>query len=130
MTEKSQPPTGGVVISGGTAKIGALAQGSHAQASYREVVKLAHGQLTGEEREHLQGLMQELLAVLRQHDSELADAPAVQSAVDEVSGELEHERPDRSRIRRLLDTAAAAAGPVADIMTAVATIQRAIGGMV
>jgi hypothetical protein len=124
MTEESQPPTGGVVISGGTVKIGALAQGPHAQASYREVINPA-----GDEREDLQALMRELLAVLRQHDSDLADAPSVHAAVDDVSGELANARPDRSRIRGLLDKIAAAAGPIADIAAAVATVQRAIGGM-
>jgi hypothetical protein len=125
-----QPPAGGVVISGGTVRIGALAQGSHARASSREIIQLPAAELSAEDREELQGLIGQLLAILRQHDGELADPLAIQLAVDEMSGELDQERPDRSRVRRLLDKIAAAAGSIADIATAVAAVQRAISGMV
>jgi hypothetical protein len=125
-----QPPAGGVVISGGTVRIGALAQGSHARASSREIIQLPAAELSAEDREELQGLIGQLLAILRQHDGELADPSAIQLAVDEMSGELDQERPDRSRVRRLLDKIAAAAGSIADIATAVAAVQRAISGMV
>jgi hypothetical protein len=128
VSEEPQPPVGGVVISGGTVKIGALAQGSHAQASNREIIHLPAGELTAEERENLQGLIRALLAVLRQHGAEFASA--IQPTVDEMSSELDQERPDRPRIRRLLDKIAAAAAPIADIATAVATVQRALSGMV
>jgi uncharacterized protein DUF5955 len=101
--------------------IKAFAQGPHAQAVNVEVA--------GQEREECYALIRELEAVLRQHDGELADGEAVDSALDEVSGELERERPDRSRLRALLDKLAAAAGPIADIATVVATVQRAISGM-
>lgn len=111
MTEES----GGIVISGGTVNIGALAQGSHAKASNRQVVNAGQD-------EELRGLIQDLLAVLNEHDSEFADAPAVHSA----AGELEQAQPDRSRVRVLLDRIAAAAGPIADIAAAVAAVRQAI----
>jgi hypothetical protein len=111
MTEES----GGIVISGGTVNIGALAQGSHAKASNRQVINAAQD-------EGLHELIGDLLAVLREHDGELADAPAVQSA----AGELEQAQPDRSRVRALLDRITAAAGPITDIAAAVAAVRQAV----
>jgi hypothetical protein len=111
MTEDSR----GVVISGGTVNIGALAQGSHAQASNRQVVNAGPD-------EELRGQIRDLLAALREHGGELADA----SAVAEAAGELEQAQPDRSRIHALLDRITAAAGPVAGIAAAVAAVRSAI----
>lgn len=121
MTDEPQAPAPGLVVHGGTVNIKAFAQGSHAQAVNIEG-------LSGAERENLYGLVRDLTAVLRQHADELADGPAVDSAIDEVSAELALERPDRSRLRALLDKLAAAAGPIADIATVVASVQRAISG--
>jgi hypothetical protein len=115
MTEES----GGIVISGGTVNIGALAQGAHAKASNRQVINAGPD-------EHLRELIRDLLTVLREHGGELADAPAVQSASSEAAAELEQARPDRSRIRALLDRITAAAGPIADIAAAVAAVRSAI----
>jgi hypothetical protein len=127
MTEESQREPGGIVISGGKVQIGALAQGSGAQASYRQVTHSA-GWPSHQESEELEVLLQELLETLRRHDSELADGPAIRSAVEEVDAELSRERPDRSRIRRLLEKVATAAGPIAEIAAAAATLGRAIAG--
>lgn len=118
MTTEPEPQAPGMVVHGGTVNIGSFAHGSHAQAF--------SVQLSGED---LRGLMRELLAVLRQHDSELADGQAVEAAVGDLSSELELERPDRSRLRALLDKLAAAAGPIADVAAVVAAVQRAISGI-
>lgn len=123
MTEESQREPGGIVISGGTVQIGALAQGSGAQASYRQVTDSA-GWPSRQEREELDVLLQELLETLRRHDSE----PAIWSAVEEVDAELSQERPDRSRLRKLLEKVATVAGPAAEIAAAAATLGRAIAG--
>jgi hypothetical protein len=127
MTEESQREPGGIVISGGTVRIGALAQGSGAQASYQQVTDSA-GWPSRQEREELEVLLQELLETLRRHDSELDGEPAIRSAVEQVDAELSRERPDRSRIRRLLEKVATAAGPAAEIAAAAATLGRAIAG--
>ena len=126
MSEKPQP--GGIVISGGDVTIGAVAQGPHAHASYKDVHS-PDDQISGEQREILVGLVQYLLATLQQHGTELPDHEAIQAAADDVSAELDQEHPDRSRIRRLLTSVATAAGSITEIAAAVAAVQRAIGGM-
>jgi hypothetical protein len=111
MTEENR----GIVISGGTVNIGALAQGSHAKASNRQVVNAGPD-------EDLRALIRDLLTALREHDAELTDAPAA----SEAARELEQAQPDRSRIRALLDRITATAGPIADIAAAVAAVRSAI----
>jgi hypothetical protein len=74
-------------------------------------------------------LVQYLLPTLEQHRSEFPDHETAQAAVDEVSTELDQERPDKSRIRRLLTSVATTAGSVTEIAAAVAAVQRAISGM-
>ena len=121
-----EPQQAGIVISGGTVHIGALAQGPHASAS--QVVQAAESQLAAERRDQLTGLVTELLSVLRQHQPELADEANAQAAAEEAAAELAADEPDTSRVRRLLDKVAAAAGPVAEIAAAVNAVQRAITG--
>jgi hypothetical protein len=123
-----EPQPGGIVISGGSVEIGALAQGPHARASY-EVVQSPGDQISAQQRENLASLLHDLLDVLQQQGNELPDRATVQAVVGEVSAELDQEHPDRSRVRRLLERIAAAAGPVSEIVAAVATLQRAISGM-
>jgi len=121
-----EPQQAGIVISGGTVHIGALAQGPHASAA--QVVQAAEGQLAAERRDQLTVLVAELLSVLRQHQPELADEANAQAAAEEAAAELAADEPDTSRVRRLLDKVAAAAGPVAEIAAAVNAVQRAITG--
>jgi hypothetical protein len=132
-SQQESPPPAGIVISGGSVKIGAMAQGPHARASYKVVRssedQLSGDQLSGEQRENLADLMRSLLEALRVRGGDLPDHETVQAAADEVSAELDQENPDKSRIRRLLTTAAAAAGSVTEIAAAVAAIQHAIGGL-
>jgi Family of unknown function (DUF5955) len=116
----SEDPQPGIVISGGSVNIGAVALGPHARAY--EVVHSPGDQ-------NLVSLMHDLLATLQQHESELADHETAQAAADEVSAELDQEHPDTSRIRRLLTNVATAAGSVTEIAAAVAAVQRAITGM-
>jgi hypothetical protein len=116
----------GIVISGGTVHIGALAQGPRARAS--QVVQAAEDQLAAERRDQLTVLVAELLSVLRQHQPELADGAKAQAAAEEAATELAADEPDTSRARRLLDKVTAAAGPVAEIAAAVNAVQRAITG--
>jgi len=123
----SEDPQPGIVISGGSVKIGAVAQGPHARAY--EVVHSPGDQISGEQRGNLVSLMHDLLATLQQHESELADHETAQAAADDVSAELDQEHPDTSRIRRLLTNVATAAGSVTEIAAAVAAVQRAITGM-
>jgi Family of unknown function (DUF5955) len=119
--QAGEPQQPGIVISGGTVNIGALAQGSHARAS--QVVRL-----TAEQRDDLAAAVRELLGALRQHQGELTDAPDAQRAAEDAAAELSHDEPDTSRVRRLLDRVVAAAGPVAEIAAAVNAVQRAITG--
>ncbi len=109
-------------------KIGAVAQGPHARASYK-VVHSPDDQISGEQRENLVGLIDDLLSTLQQYGNELPDHETAQAAADEVSAELDQEHPDTSRIRRLLTNVATAAGSVTEIAAAVAAVQRAITGM-
>ena len=115
-----------MVISGGTVHIGALAQGPHASAS--QVVQAAESQLAAERRDQLTVLVAELLSALRKHQPELADGADAQAAAEEAAAELAADEPDTSRVRRLLDKVAAAAGPVTEIAAAVNAVQRAITG--
>jgi hypothetical protein len=119
--QSGEPQQPGIVISGGTVNVGALAQGSHARAS--QVVRATAGQ-----RDDLAALTRELLDALRQHQGELADAQDAQGAAEDAAAELAQEEPDASRVRRLLDKVVAAAGPVAEIAAAVNAVQRAITG--
>ena len=121
-----EPQQAGIVISGGTVHIGALAQGPHASAA--QVVQAGEGQFAAERRDQLTGLVTELLSVLRQHQPELADEANAQGAAEEAAAELAADEPDTSRVRRLLDKVAAAAGPVTEIAAAVNAVQRAITG--
>ena len=116
-----QPQQPGIVISGGTVNIGALAQGPHARAS--QVVRM-----TAEQRDDLAAATRELLDALRQHQGELTDAQDARHAAEDAAAELAQDEPDTSRVRRLLDRVAAAAGPVAEIAAAVNAVQRAITG--
>jgi hypothetical protein len=116
---ESQQP--GIVISGGTVNIGALAQGSHARAS--QVVRM-----TAAQRDDLAAATRELLDALRQHQGELTDAADARDAAEDAAAELAQEEPDTSRARRLLDRVLAAAGPVAEIAAAVNAVQRAVTG--
>jgi uncharacterized protein DUF5955 len=120
VNQDPQQPAG-IVISGGTVNIGALASGPNARASQVVVG-------SGDRRGELARLTQELLYVIGEHRDNLADYPAAQAAAEEASAEIEQGRPDSSRVRQLLENVATAAGPVAAIATAVSTLLRAITG--
>ena len=119
-----EPQQAGIVISGGTVHIGALAQGPHARAS--QVVQAAEGQAADERRDQLTVLVAELLSVLRQHQPELSDGVSAQAAAKDAATELAADEPDTSRVRRLLDNVTSAAGPVAEVSAAVNAVQSAI----
>lgn len=122
-----EPQPGRIEISGGSVKIGSLAQGSHARAY--TVVHSQNDQTPGEQPESLASLMNDLLAALQQHSSNLPGHETAQAAADQISTELGQEHPDMSRIRKLLASIATAAGPVTAIAAAVAAVQQAISGM-
>jgi hypothetical protein len=124
-----QPPEPrGIVISGGTVHIGALAQGPGARAS-QVVSQPAADPDSGLPREELAGLLRELLEAIRDHRPELADEAGAQTAAEEAVAEIEQARPDVSRLRRLLGKLSAAAGPVSEIAAAIITVERAIAGL-
>lgn len=125
MTQEPQP--GGIVISGGNVRIGAMAQGTGAHAEHT-VTRPAAGEPATAPGE-LAGLMRGLIDALRQHESELADGASAQEAADQAAAEAGKDTPDISRVRRLLKKVASAAGPVSEIAAAIITIERAITGM-
>jgi hypothetical protein len=127
MTEDPQPPAG-IVISGGDVQIGAVAQGHKARASYRQVSEPAQWRPSDAERDELAALLLELHRAVQLREAELADPPAVNAAIEEVSAELGKERPERSRVRSALARIAATAGPAVEIAAAAATLGRAIAG--
>jgi hypothetical protein len=122
------PQIAGIVISGGTVGIGALAQGPHARASYN-IEQPPAEQLSGDQRENLSNLMLALLDSLGQHKTELRDQTAIQAMADEVSAELDQNHPDKSRVSRLLTAIASAVGPVTEIATAVTAMLKAVGAI-
>lgn len=123
MTKDPQP--GGIVISGGDVRIGALAQGSGAHAEHTVTRSAAADDAPGE----LAALMRGLIDALDQHEGELADSASAREAARQAEAEMAKDSPDASRVRRLLDKVAAAAGPVSAIATAIVTLERAITGM-
>jgi len=124
----TQPPEPrGIVISGGTVHIGALAQGPGARAS-QVVSQPAAEPDSGLQREELAGLMRELLEAIRDHAGELTDEAGAQTAAEEAVAEMGSDRPDVSRVRQLLGKLAIAAGPVSEIAAAIITVERAIAG--
>ncbi len=126
MTQPPEPR--GIVISGGTVHIGALAQGPGARAS--QVVSQPTEPDSGLERAELAGLMRDLLAAIGDHTGELTDEAGAQAAAEEAAAEMGKDRPDVSRVRQLLSKLALAAGPVSEIAAAVITVERAIAGLV
>ncbi|HEY5018247.1 MAG TPA: hypothetical protein VII59_15875 [Streptosporangiaceae bacterium] len=127
MTQPPEPSRG-IVISGGTVHIGALAQGPGARAS-QVVSQPAAEPDSGAQREELAGLMRELLAAIGDHTGELADEAGAQTAAEEAAAELGEDRPDVSRVRQLLSKLAIDAGPVSEIAAAIITVERAIAGL-
>jgi hypothetical protein len=126
----TQPPEPrGIVISGGTVHIGALAQGPGARAS-QVVSQPAAEPDSGPERAELAGLMRDLLAAIGDHTAELTDEAGAQTAAEEAAAEMSKDRPDVSRVRQLLSKLALAAGPVSEIAAAIITVERAIAGLV
>jgi hypothetical protein len=126
----TQPPEPrGIVISGGTVHIGALAQGPGARAS-QVVSQPAVEPDSAQERAELSALMRDLLAAISDHAGELADGPGTQAAAEEAAAEMSKDRPDVSRVRQLLSRLALAAGPVSEIASAIITVERAIAGLV
>jgi hypothetical protein len=126
----TQPPEpGGIVISGGTVHIGALAQGPGARAS-QVVNQPAADPDSGLEREELARLMRDLMAAISDHAGELTDEAGAQTAADQAAAEIGKDRPDVSRVRQLLSKLAIAAGPVSEIAAAIITVERAIAGLV
>jgi hypothetical protein len=128
MTEKPKAEPNSVVIKGGDVRIGAFAQGSGAQASYRQDAPAAGWEPSRQERDQLQVLLRELREAMLRQEAGLADAPAARQAVEKVSAELQRKQPDRSRLRRQLEKIAKAAGPAVEIAAAAATLGRAIAG--
>lgn len=128
MTQPPEPNRG-IVISGGTVHIGALAQGPGARAS-QVVSQPAAEPDSSPQREELTGLMRELLAAIGHHTGELADEGAAQAAAEEAAAEMAKDQPDVSRVQRLLSKLAIAAGPVSEIVAAIITVERAIAGLV
>lgn len=123
-----EPPPGGIVISGGTVRIGALAQGRGARAE-QTVTQPAAAEDPATSPEELAGLMRGLLEALRQHEDELADSASAQEAARQAAAEIAKDSPDTSHVRRLLQKVASAVGPVSEIATAIITLERAITGM-
>jgi hypothetical protein len=126
MTQPPEPR--GIVISGGTVHIGALAQGPGARAS-QVVSQPAVEPDPGLQREDLADLMRELLGAIRDHTGELTDEADAQTAAEEAVAEMGKDRPDVSRVRQLLGKLAIAAGPVSEIAAAIITVERAIAGL-
>lgn len=126
MTQPPEPR--GIVISGGTVHIGALAQGPGARAS-QVVSQPAVDPDSARQREELAGLVRELLDAVRDHAGELTDEAGAQTAAEEAVAELGRDRPDVSRVRQLLGKLSMAAGPVSEIAAAVITVERAIAGL-
>lgn len=125
----TQPPDPkGIVISGGTVHIGALAQGPGARAS-QVVSQPAAEPDAAAERAELAGLMRDLLAAIGDHAGELTDETGAQAAAEEAAAEMGKDRPDVSRVRQLLSKLALAAGPVSEIASAIITVERAISGL-
>lgn len=125
MTQDPQP--GGIVISGGHVRIGALAQGTGAHAEQTVTQPTAAGD-PATVPEDLAGLMRGLIDALREHDGELADSTGAHEAAGQAAAEIGQDSPDISRVRRLLNTVKGAAGPVSEIAAAVITLERAITG--
>lgn len=123
MTQEPQP--GGIVISGGTVRIGALAQGPGARASH---VINEPAEPSSQAHEDLAELIRELLDALREHAGELTDDASAQAAAADIATEAAKDRPNVSRIRQLLAKVGAAAGPVSEIAAAIITVERAITG--
>jgi hypothetical protein len=126
MTKKPETAQNSITISGDAeVRIGALAQGDNASASYRQDLVW---EPSGRERDELQALIRDLHEAVQQAEGRLADPAAVRHQVEKVSAELQRKQPDRGRLTRHLKKIATAAGPAVEIAAAAATLGRAIAG--
>jgi hypothetical protein len=100
----------GVYISGGTV------YGPVASAGYQgRVVQVSHGGSGGDDRGRLEDLLEQLAEGLAG-----LGTPGAEGAIDDVErvqGELDHPRPDKSRIGQLMDRITAAIGTASGLLT-------------
>lgn len=126
MTEKPETAQNSITISGDAdVRIGALAQGDNASASYWQDPVW---EPSGRERDELQALIRDLHEAVQRAEGGLADPAAVRHQVEKVSAELQRKQPDRGRLTRQLKKIATAAGPAVEIAAAAATLGRAVAG--
>jgi hypothetical protein len=114
----------GIIISGGTVQVGAMAAGRNARAVNN--VESASAALATRGQAELAEKLDELLQVIRKHEAELPDRDEALELTGRVAEELEREQPDKPTVESFLARLAASAGSATTIVNAVTTLSHAV----
>ena len=107
----------GINVTGGNFTAGAVAAGSHAQATNIS----ASGSL-----DDARATMQQLLELLNAHAGELERPDETIAVAELAKRELEGDKPDKGSVLRWLGLIASGAGSIAAISGAVSAVQQAV----